>query len=106
MTTHTLKCWTQYYCATIDRFEKLFECRLNDRNFQKGDTLILQEVVAGNKLPGSPVAVGDEIVFTGRQCQARVTYVLTNFAGLRAGYVVLGLDDLEQLPAFEGRVAA
>ena len=106
MTTHTLKCWTQYYTATVDRFEKLFECRLNDRNFQKGDTLILQEVIAGNKLPGSPVAVGDEIVFTGRQAKARIAYVLSNFAGLRAGYVVLGLDDLEPLPAFEVKAAA
>lgn len=106
MTTHTLKTWTQFYCATADRFEKLFECRLNDRNFQKGDVLILQEVVAGNKLPGSPVALGDEIVFTGRQAKATVSYVLTNFAGLRAGYVVLGLDNLEELPAFEGRAAA
>jgi len=106
MTTHTLKCWTQFYCATVDRFEKLFECRLNDRNFQKGDTLILQEVMAGNKLPGSPVAVGDEIVFTGRQARASVSYVLSNFAGLRAGYVVLGLDDIEAMPAFEVRAAA
>lgn len=106
MTTHTLKCWTQYYTATVDRFEKLFECRLNDREFQKGDTVILQEVAAGNKLPGHPVAVGDEIVFTGRQAKARIGYVLTNFAGLRAGYVVLGLDNLEALPAFEVKAAA
>lgn len=33
-------------------------------------------------------------------------YVLTNFAGLRAGYVVLGLDDLEALESFDVRAAA
>lgn len=105
-TEHTLKCWRQFYCATVDRFEKLFEVRLNDREFQKGDTIVLQEVFATNKLPGHPVEIGDDLAFTGRQARARISYVLAGFNGLRAGYVVLGLDDLETLPAFEVKAAA
>ena len=57
MTTHTLKCWTQYYTATVDRFEKLFECRLNDREFQKGDTVILLGLDNLEPLPGFEVRV-------------------------------------------------
>jgi hypothetical protein len=39
---HDLKTWPVYYQA-IDSGEKTFEVRVNDRNFQPGDVLHLQE---------------------------------------------------------------
>ena len=39
---HNLKTLPQYYQATIER-RKLFEIRKNDRNFQTGDSVILNE---------------------------------------------------------------
>jgi hypothetical protein len=42
MAIHHLKTWPSYFQA-IDRGEKTFEVRRNDRDYQPGDTLILQE---------------------------------------------------------------
>lgn len=43
---HYLKCETEFYQA-IERGEKKFEIRKNDRNFQVYDMVYLQEVVRG-----------------------------------------------------------
>lgn len=40
--THELKILPQYYCRVADG-SKTFEMRVNDRGFQSGDTVILQE---------------------------------------------------------------
>lgn len=45
---HCLKTETEYYQA-IERGEKKFELRVNDRNFQKYDIVNLEEVVNGVK---------------------------------------------------------
>lgn len=45
---HYLKTETQYFQA-IERGEKKFELRKNDRNFQKYDMVYLEEVVNGEK---------------------------------------------------------
>lgn len=39
---HELKIWPQYY-AQVASGQKTFEYRENDRNFQKGDKVILKE---------------------------------------------------------------
>jgi len=39
---HKLKIWPQYYCRVADG-SKTFEVRKNDRGFQPGDEVILQE---------------------------------------------------------------
>ena len=41
MTEHKLKCWPVYFDA-IERGEKNFEVRRDDRGFQKGDIIELQ----------------------------------------------------------------
>ena len=43
---HHLKTETEYYQA-VERGEKKFELRKNDRNFQKYDMVTLEEVVNG-----------------------------------------------------------
>lgn len=42
MNTHNLKIWPEYYKEVIEGRKKA-EVRVNDRNFQVGDTLVLQE---------------------------------------------------------------
>ena len=41
---HHLKCETEYYQA-IERKEKMFEVRKNDRNFKIGDMIYLKETM-------------------------------------------------------------
>ncbi len=85
MTTHYLKIWPEFF-AVLD--DKPFEVRKNDRHFQKGDTVVLREFSKAQGYtflnPHSYPPVYKERAFT-------VTYCLTDFPGIEAGYCVLGL---------------
>ena len=73
---HYLKILPEYYRA-IESGDKPFEVRYNDRNFQKYDILHLQEWVNG--------------VYTKRQIDAEVTYVLDSPDYCKEGFVVMGI---------------
>lgn len=77
--THELKCEPEYFQQTWDS-NKLFEVRKNDRDFQVGDNIILRE--------WDPVT----LLFSGRMIISEITSVISYPAGLRDGYVALGLD--------------
>lgn len=66
---HELKILPAYYEAVRDGY-KTFEVRLNDRGFQRGDTLTLKEydpeVPSWDNIPRG---------YTGRELQAIVSYV-------------------------------
>lgn len=82
---HDLKCWPEYYDA-IDRNEKPFEYRLNDRDYRVGDILHLRRFD-----PDTPA--GPQ--YTGQSLRRRVTYMLdrrsTTFP-IADGYCILGLE--------------
>lgn len=61
------KCWQQ---------KKTFEVRKNDRQFQEGDTVILQEYDPETK------------IFSGKEIQGTILYVLNDFHAVEKGYVV------------------
>lgn len=74
---HYLKTETEYYQA-VERGEKKFELRKNDRDFKKHDMLYLEEVVNGVK--------------TGRSLPpVEIQYVLKDCTkyGLCDGYCIL-----------------
>jgi hypothetical protein len=75
--THNLKTIPIYF-DRVANFEKLFEVRKNDRDFQVGDTLILKEWFNNQ--------------YTGKEISCKVTYVLYGFEGLKKGYVGLGIS--------------
>ncbi len=75
---HELKCWPEYF-APLWKRAKSFEIRLNDRHFQVGDTLRLREF--------NP----DTQCYTGLLIEREVIYVTDFPAGLRDGYVCMGL---------------
>ena len=74
---HQLKTKAEFF-EEVASGVKTFEVRLNDRNFQVGDLLALNEI-------------GKHGAHTGRHCMVEVTYVLTDKAYAKAGYAVLGI---------------
>jgi hypothetical protein len=78
--THELKCWPEYFNRTISGV-KPFEIRFNDRDFQTGDFVKLNEYIHAEKK------------YTGNFIKAKILY-MTDF--LQAGgNVVLSLEILE-----------
>ena len=45
---HKIKCETEYYQA-VENGDKMFELRLNDRNYQVGDMVTLIEIAHNNE---------------------------------------------------------
>lgn len=80
--THALKTQTEFYEA-VDSGEKNFEIRKADRPFKVGDDLLLQDYKDGQ--------------YTGRELERRIIYILQGAFdfGLREGFVILGLKELE-----------
>ena len=77
--THRLKCEAAYFDAT-KWGEKLFEVRVNDRDYRVGDDLELVRTTCGMADPDA------------EELRVRVTYVLEGFRGLRKGWVGLGIE--------------
>lgn len=79
--THELKCWPEFY-DSVALGIKNFEVRKNDRDFQAGDEVELQEYDFSAKQ------------YTGRHMRRRITYVLRHEdypGGVVKGYCVLAL---------------
>ena len=78
MNVHELKTYPHYFKQSIEG-KKLFEIRLNDRNFQVGDIVILKE--------------WDNIKYSGRELRGVIKYILDDkFIGIAKGYVALSLE--------------
>jgi ASC-1-like (ASCH) protein len=79
MAEHRLKTWPMIF-KEVKAGNKTFEVRFNDRNFQVGDTLILEEYLPTN---------GN---YTGDRVTKRVTYILEGDKfGVQPGYVVMSI---------------
>lgn len=78
MTTHYLKT-IQPYFEEVRKGNKQFEVRRNDRNFNVGDLVVLQEFIDGT-LTGNTIDCG------------AITYVLKDFPALQDGFVVFGFN--------------
>ncbi len=79
MTTHELKTWPEYYQA-VKSGRKPFEIRKeDDRRFEEGDTLVLQEWEPMTRF------------YTKDEVSVHVTYVLRGGPWLPDGYVCMGV---------------
>lgn len=87
---HKIKIQQRFADAKLDG-DKLFEIRINDRYYQKGD-LVQYTVLtnADNNLPNIPIVTHplNERIF-------EITYVYSG-PGVEQGYVVLGEQDVTQ----------
>lgn len=79
-TVHELKVWPAFYRPKIDGVA-LFDVRLNDRGFQKGDHIRYQEFDPDTK------------EFTGRSSYWLITYV--HSWAMQPGHVALGIRLIE-----------
>ena len=81
MMRHLLKCWPGPFQAIWDG-DKTFELRRDDRDFHKGDFLLIQEFVP------------HEQTYTGREITAYVPYVAKNMGqwGLCQGHCIMSID--------------
>lgn len=79
---HHLKTWTPYFRDIQSGF-KNFEVRKNDRSFEIGDTLILEEF--------------DQIKekYTGAWIPKQITYKLDDTRFVKEGFVILGMKDIK-----------
>lgn len=75
---HYLKTWPEYFVEVKKGF-KTFEIRKNDRDFKRGDFLILQEY-----LP-------DSNKYTGEEIKVIVTYVLDKQPFVPEGYICMSI---------------
>ena len=88
MTEHVLKTLPDYWHA-IERGEKTFEVRRDDRGFQKGDVLVLRRL---RKSFGGVWVEDRSPDNSPYDLRFAVTYVLTGGQfGVEPGYVVMAL---------------
>ena len=90
MKWHELKILPQDF-QSVWNGTKTFELRKDDRDYQRGDILVLREW-DGEKYTGSAICV-------------KVTYILQNAEkyGLKDGYVIMGIRHLEAADMREER---
>lgn len=82
---HELKTWPAYFAA-VRRGDKPFDIRKNDRDFEVGDTVILQEF--------DP----DQDAYTGQTETRTIRFLLSEEdLGVIHGFVVIGFGQLPQL---------
>lgn len=78
MNIHELKTSAQFFEGIVTG-EKTFEVRKDDRGYRLGDVLHLRETRPA------------DVLYTGREALAVVTYIVGNDVWLREGFVVLGV---------------
>lgn len=92
--THELKTIDRYWDA-VERGEKTFEVRINDRAFQTGDILHLVKITDG----GYYVSASGCGAFSRLTLMRRITYILQGGQfGIEPRYCVMGLAKIEDAP--------
>lgn len=83
-TQHKLKCWTPYYLAIVAG-DKKFDVRRDDRGFQKGDFVLLEQFDP-KKLKYVTSSNGHRY-----SIEKEIKYILTGGQfGIEPSYVILG----------------
>lgn len=85
---HELKISPKYFDA-VEQGIKTFEVRKNDRGFAVGDLLRLREFDEKSEAPT------ESLKYTGRTCEAAITYILDDKDYCPEGYVILGIKKAE-----------
>lgn len=79
MKIHELKT-IQPFFSQIDNGEKTFEIRINDRDFQTGDYLLLRNYDAVNE------------TYNGEDLLVRVKSILKGHTGIKSGFCIMSIS--------------
>jgi hypothetical protein len=79
---HYLKTWTPFF-KDAESGIKQFEVRKNDRDYEVGDTLILEDF--------DPITEK----YTGAWVPEKITYKLDDIRFVKEGYVILGMVNIK-----------
>jgi len=84
---HALKTHPEYFAA-LEKGDKTFELRKDDRPFKIGDTLIAQEFNPSDS------------TYTGKEVEFKISYILrdASLMGLSKDYAILGLTERKLVP--------
>jgi hypothetical protein len=104
MKEHELKTWPEYF-QMVKKGIKTFEVRKNDRDFQKGDVLILREFKPCKTCGGRGRYMFDPPSFdnccksphgryTGKKLKRKITYILNDYIGLIENFVIMAIKPL------------
>lgn len=74
--THELKIYPEHYKEVLLGLKKV-EVRLNDRNYQENDTLLLNEYNPNTRK------------YSGSQVTRKVDYIIRDVLGLNPNYVIM-----------------
>ena len=85
---HKVRLWPQFYEATLAR-DKMFEVRVNDRGYQKCDTIVLQEFDPEKIIEQSDGKGFEKGAYTGREMIFTISYVMP----INGEQVVLNLKE-------------
>lgn len=85
MKIHELKVWPEYF-EEVQKGNKTFEIRKNDRDYKTGDVILLQEYDPNKS---HVCHTCDCLKYTGRELKCKVTYI-TSF-GLQENFVCMGI---------------
>ncbi len=80
---HKLKTVQPFFNEVKEGIKK-FELRKNDRDFKKGDLLIIEEYDTEEVMESSKG-------YTGKAFVVKVDYILENYTGIQNGYCVMGV---------------
>ncbi|CAO0822454.1 putative DUF3850 domain-containing protein [Desulfarculales bacterium] len=93
---HELKEWPEFFVHTLSGRKK-FQLRLNDRDFQVGDELLIKEWDNKGEY-GSPAEKTEPVGYTGRAVVLRVDYIMrsedtrgveSKFVPIALGYIIM-----------------
>ena len=80
---HELKCQYEYFERLLDG-SKTHETRLNDRDYQTGDTLVICQLIKGSYT-----------LKTGKSLKFKVTHVLENSHYVKPGFCIMSIKPEE-----------
>lgn len=81
---HNLKT-VQPYFSEVEKGNKTFEFRKNDRNFQVGDEVFLQEFEPR------------DTSYSGKELRGTIKYILKDFEGIQDGFCILSIEITQRI---------